>query len=99
MDLDDIEDIVKPGDLKPSDRYSNKKNVVLRVRRKNNKVDGNENEIQENGEHQSVSDLIKPLIQLIINFPSRSSAEHKQFMSKLGDAHIIIPTVNIWPVN
>ncbi|CAG9805860.1 unnamed protein product [Chironomus riparius] len=54
MDLDDIEDIVKPGDLKPSDRYSNKKNVVLRVRRKNNKVDGNENEIHENGEHQSI---------------------------------------------
>ncbi|XP_070500010.1 threonylcarbamoyladenosine tRNA methylthiotransferase [Chironomus tepperi] len=54
MDLDDIEDIVKPGDLKPSDRYSNKKNVVLRVRKKNNKVNGNENEIVENGDHQSV---------------------------------------------
>lgn len=57
MDLDDIEDIVKPGDLKPSDRYSNKKNVVLRVRKKNVKIDGNENEIVENGSHQSVSNL------------------------------------------
>ena len=58
IDLDDIEDIVKPGDLKPSDRYSNKKNVVLRVRRKNVKIDGNENEIKENGTHQSVSRLL-----------------------------------------
>lgn len=57
MDLDDIEDIVKPGDLKPSDRYSNKKDVVLRVRKKNNKIDGNENEIHENGANQSVSKL------------------------------------------
>lgn len=55
-DLDDIEDIVKPGDLKPSDRYNNKKDVVLRVRRKV-KIDGNENEIKENDAHQSVSSL------------------------------------------
>lgn len=33
-DIDDIEDLVAPGDLKPSDRYYNKKDVI--VRRKKN---------------------------------------------------------------
>lgn len=64
-DLDDIEDIVRPGDLKPSDRYSNKKDVVLRVRRKNVKVDGNDGESKENDVHQSVSQLMMIFVQFL----------------------------------
>lgn len=60
-DVDDIEDIVKVEDLQPIDRYNNKKDVLLRVRKRNNNnstVNGND-EIKENGNHQSVSINIK----------------------------------------
>lgn len=32
-DIDDIEDLIAPGDLLPSDRYHNKPNVVIRNRK------------------------------------------------------------------
>ncbi|KAG5679570.1 hypothetical protein PVAND_009130 [Polypedilum vanderplanki] len=52
-DIDDIEDIVKIGDLKPSDRYNNKKDVLLRVRKK--QKDQNENDENKKTEvHQSI---------------------------------------------
>lgn len=56
-DIDDIEDIVKVGDLKPSDRYNNKTNVTLRARKRNIQINGNEEiEVNENEKlHQSVS--------------------------------------------
>lgn len=44
-DIDDIEDLIGAGDLKPSDRYHNKKDVVIR-NRKNIRI---ENEVEENG--------------------------------------------------
>ena len=57
-DIDDIEDIVRVGDLTPSDRYNNKKDVLLRVRKRNkNNVPENNDEVKGNGIHQSVSDF------------------------------------------
>lgn len=41
-DIDDIEDIVKIGDLKPNERYSNKKNVVVRTKINKNRENGGE---------------------------------------------------------
>lgn len=55
-DIDDIEDLIAPGDLKPSDRYYNKKDVI--VRKKEKKANGNiENEKPEaqNGACESVT--------------------------------------------
>lgn len=34
-EIDDIEDLVAAGDLKPSDRYYNKKDVIVRSRKNN----------------------------------------------------------------
>jgi hypothetical protein len=53
-DVDDIEDIVKIGDLMPNDRYNNKKDVLLRVRKKKNEPKEKADEIEQNGIHQSV---------------------------------------------
>lgn len=33
-DIDDIEDLIAPGDLMPSDRYYNKKDVIVRGKHK-----------------------------------------------------------------
>lgn len=33
-EIDDIEDLIAPGDLKPSDRYYNKKDVTVRGKKK-----------------------------------------------------------------
>lgn len=54
-DIDDIEDLVAPGDLLPSDRYNNKKDIVIRKRKTtrvgDEKSDEKENECknQQNG--------------------------------------------------
>lgn len=59
-DIDDIEDLVAPGDLKPSDRYNNKKDVIVRGRKDKKKPNGNEEmaKVQEaNGAHESVRDV------------------------------------------
>jgi hypothetical protein len=53
-DIDDIEDLVGAGDLKPSDRYHNKKDVVIR-NRKNARV-GSKIE-HENNSNESVRPL------------------------------------------
>lgn len=55
-DIDDIEDLVAAGDLKPSDRYHNKKDVTVRGK-KDKKINGNhEAKIQNgNAECESVS--------------------------------------------
>lgn len=34
-DIDDIEDLIAAGDLMPSDRYYNKKDVIVRGKNKN----------------------------------------------------------------
>lgn len=50
-DIDDIEDLVGAGDSKPSDRYNNKKDVVVRNRkniRVNNNLDENGHELNSN---------------------------------------------------
>jgi hypothetical protein len=57
-DIDDIEDIVKVGDLTPNDRYNNKKDVLLRVRKNVKKQEEKAEEPKENGDHQSVSSTI-----------------------------------------
>lgn len=55
-DIDDIEDLIAPGDLKPSDRYYNKK--AVNVRGKKSKItDGiPEKASNGNGECESVID-------------------------------------------
>lgn len=54
-DIDDIEDLIAPGDLKPSDRYNNKKDVNIRGRQSKKKLNGAETNGDENSAHQSVS--------------------------------------------
>lgn len=60
-DIDDIEDLVAAGDLKPSDRYNNKKDVTVRSKKEKKSekcTNGNDlkSEVQNgNGAHQSVS--------------------------------------------
>lgn len=57
-DIDDIEDLIAPGDLKPSDRYNNKKNVTIRGRQSKKKLNGaeaNGTVKEENEAHESVS--------------------------------------------
>lgn len=44
-DIDDIEDLIAPGDLLPSDRYHNKQNVVIRSRK--SRVADNQSEEKE----------------------------------------------------
>lgn len=46
-DIDDIEDLVAPGDLLPSDRYNNKKDIVIR-KRKTTRVTENNSDEKEN---------------------------------------------------
>lgn len=53
-DIDDIEDLIAPGDLKPSDRYNNKKDVNIRGRQSKKKLNGAEANGDENSVHQSV---------------------------------------------
>lgn len=55
-DIDDIEDLIAPGDLKPSDRYYNKKDVSVRKREKksNGKIE-TEKTIPQNGPCDSVT--------------------------------------------
>jgi hypothetical protein len=53
-DIDDIEDLVGAGDLKPSDRYNNKKDVVVR-HRKNIRIDNN---VEENGKSHSLNESV-----------------------------------------
>jgi hypothetical protein len=52
-DIDDIEDLVAPGDLKPSDRYNNKKDVTFRGKKEkkvsNGKIENKPLIQQENG--------------------------------------------------
>lgn len=57
-DIDDIEDLIAPGDLKPSDRYNNKKNVTIRGKQSKKKMNGaemNEKSKENNEAHESVS--------------------------------------------
>lgn len=54
-DIDDIEDLVAPGDLKPSDRYNNKKDVSVRSRKNiSNGIEEN-GKAHENGDKQCQS--------------------------------------------
>lgn len=48
-DIDDIEDLIAPGDLLPSDRYFNKKDVIVRGRSKksSNGIENNHHEASE----------------------------------------------------
>lgn len=58
-DIDDIEDLVAAGDLKPSDRYNNKKDVIIRKKQVNKKNGGDcvkPNGV-DNEAHTSVSNL------------------------------------------
>lgn len=48
-DIDDIEDLVAAGDLKPSDRYHNKKDVTVRGKKDKKITNGNESEKFQNG--------------------------------------------------
>lgn len=50
--IDDIEDLIAAGDLKPSDRYNNKKDVTFRGKREKKSENGS---AQENGELGSVN--------------------------------------------
>lgn len=57
-DIDDIEDCVKINDLKPNERYENKKNVLLRVKSQKHQkkvADEDVTPLNGNGLHQSVS--------------------------------------------
>lgn len=45
-DIDDIEDLIASGDLKPSDRYNNKKDVIVRGKKDKNKNIGAEENIK-----------------------------------------------------
>lgn len=55
-DIDDIEDLIAPGDLKPSDRYNNKKDVNFRGKKEKKLSNGNcKNEQPIQQENGSVS--------------------------------------------
>lgn len=57
-DIDDIEDLIAPGDLRPSDRYNNKKDVIIRgkqTKKNSNGTDANAKLKKENEAHESVS--------------------------------------------
>lgn len=55
-EIDDIEDLVAAGDLKPSDRYNNKKDVTVRSKKEKNNKNGVGEKVQNGNEvHQSVS--------------------------------------------
>ncbi|CRK99114.1 CLUMA_CG012085, isoform A [Clunio marinus] len=53
-DLDDIEDLIAPGDLKPSDRYNNKKDVVFRGKREKRILIEENGNLEENSNHKSI---------------------------------------------
>lgn len=57
-DIDDIEDLIAAGDLKPSDRYNNKKDVIVRGKT-GKKITNGIHEVKTvvngNGECESVS--------------------------------------------
>lgn len=53
-DIDDIEDLVAAGDLKPSDRYYNKKDVIVRSKKDKSNSNGSAVEKPQNGECKSV---------------------------------------------
>lgn len=52
--IDDIEDLVAAGDLKPSDRYYNKKDVIVRSKKDKTNSNGLADEKPKNGECKSV---------------------------------------------
>lgn len=57
-DIDDIEDLIGDGDLKPSDRYNNKKDVIVRGKKEKKIANGNhQSEKPQNGNaaYESVS--------------------------------------------
>lgn len=54
-DIDDIEDLIAAGDLKPSDRYNNKKDVIVRGRKEKKIAENRIHEKNSNGACESVS--------------------------------------------
>ena len=57
-EIDDIEDLIAAGDLKPSDRYNNKKDVIVRGKKEKKIVNGTietEKTPNGNGACESVS--------------------------------------------
>lgn len=55
-DIDDIEDLVAAGDLKPSERYRNKKDVIVRGR-KETVANGSAKALNGNEAIESVSNI------------------------------------------
>lgn len=64
-DIDDIEDLIAPGDLKPSDRYNNKKDVTFRGKKSSNGTSKNADQKpliqQENGSVSSYHNAVVPM--------------------------------------
>ena len=54
-DIDDIEDLVAPGDLMPSDRYNNKKDVIYRGKKSKISGENSETKLENHQENGSVS--------------------------------------------
>jgi hypothetical protein len=54
-DIDDIEDLIAPGDLKPSDRYNNKKDVIFRGKKTKSSGENGETKVEKQHENGSVS--------------------------------------------
>lgn len=52
-DIDDIEDLIAPGDLMPSDRYNNKKDVNVRGKKEKKELNG----VKENGKAHEENEL------------------------------------------
>lgn len=100
-DIDDIEDLVAAGDLKPSDRYYNKKDVIVRSRKNNSNGSATASEKPaNNGACESVSlhqQLLHHLLITAYNFSSFPA--RKQFTSKLGDVRTTTAIQNTWQVN
>lgn len=54
-DIDDIEDCVKINDLRPNERYENKKNVLMRGKSQKHQKKADDEDVKVNELHQSVS--------------------------------------------
>lgn len=55
QDIDDIEDLIAPGDLLPSDRYNNKKDVIYRGKKSKKSGENSELKSENHQENGSVS--------------------------------------------
>lgn len=82
-DIDDIEDLIAPGDLKPSDRYFNKKEV--NVRGKKSKItNGNSEKAQNgNGECESVSEAAAKTRLIVFTHCSHCLLDHTRHADHL----------------